>query len=418
MQYYSKITNDINNVSIEINNIHYFKIITLNEFNKYNSLYSDYDFIHTIIYINTIEEIIYIENSTYFKKIKIFIFNYEFIDCEEINLLYFINKNCYIWDNELNINDYKKILLNPIISGIFNVNKDFIKNDTIKYQYEIENEVCHINFVKICKYFELNTEELSIEEINILLYEKLSLVFNKFLIYNIYNLPLNLSDENVINIYTNLASKLGRVFRCHPINDKQTTKSTSRQIKYDPNATSLHFYSSNSRQPLHNDYAYYEINNTPDWLTIFALKSAEYGGTTSIITNNKIKTILQKYNSELLEKINIDINYLYTDIDVHDICHKKKLFDTETNISNWNYFQIKEELNSKEVINIRDDYFSFLNNKITEAKITTLNKILKRGDCIILNDHLVMHERAAFFGERHLQDVAFYSNNLKLVNTI
>ena len=410
MKYYSKTTNDINNVSIEINNTNFLKIVTFDEFNKYNNL--DYDFDHIVIKINTMEEIICIENSQYFKKITNFVFDYALIEHEEISCLYFMNKYCYVWDNKLNMSDYKKILLNPIISGIFNVNKDLIKSYNINYQYEIINEICHINFNKICKYFDLNIEEISIEEINILLYNKISLVFNKFLIYNIYNLPSKLSDENFINIYTNLASKLGRVCRCHPVNNKLTNKSTSRQIKYDPVASSLHFFSSNSRQPLHNDYAYYEINNTPDWLAIFALKTAEYGGSTSIITNNKIKTILEKYNSTLLEKINIDINYLYTDIEVEDIKHTKRLFDSKTNISNWNYFQFKEELNSKEVIKIRDDYFAFLNNKITEAKINTFSKILKRGDCMILNDHLVMHERSSFFGERHLQDVAFYSDNL------
>ena len=411
MKYYRKITNEFYDTDIStvdtISNLH------IIDFDIFNIDY-DYDFNNIIIKINNIEQVKYIQYSSLLKKINYFIFNYNLIDNAKIHFLYFINKNCYIWDNELNINDYKKILLNPIISGIFNVNKDLIKNYKINYQYEIENEVCDINFGKICNYLVLNIEELSIEEINYILYDKLSLVFNHFLIYNIYNLPSYLSDQNIIDIYTNLASKLGIVFRCHPVNDKQTNKTISRQIKYDPLASSLHFFSSNSRQPLHNDYAYYEINNTPDWLTIFALKSAEYGGSTSIITNNKIKTILEKYNNNLLEKINTDINYLYTDIEVGDIKHKKKLFDNKTNISNWNYFQIKEELNSKELIKIKDEFFSFLNKKITASKITTLSKILKRGDCIILNDHLVMHERASFFGERHLQDVAFFSDNLPL----
>lgn len=414
MKYYRKITNNVNDVSTEINNINDFKIITFDEFNKNSNLHSDADFVNIVININTIEEIKYIEKSSYFKKIKNFVFDYILTDHGEIDLLFFMNKSCYVWDNKLNITDYKKIILNPIICGIFNVNKELINKYDINYQCEIINEICHINVNKICNYFFLNTENLDIEEITILLHDKLSLVFNKFLIYNIYNLPSNLSDENIINIYTNVTAKHGRVFSCHPVNDKLTNKSNSRQIKYDPNASSLHFFSSNSRQPLHNDYAYYEMNNTPDWLAIFALKPAEYGGSTSIITNNKIKTILEKYETELLTKINTDVNYLYTDIEVEDIKHKKKLFDSKTNISNWNYFQIKEELNSEEIIKIRDEFFSFLKSKITEAKITTLSKILKRGDCIIFNDHLVMHERASFLGERHLQDIAFYSDKLPL----
>jgi hypothetical protein len=415
MKYYIKVTNEIRDISINDNKDN----LNIVDFDTFNNIYLEYnyDYNQTIIKVNNIEQIIYIINSPFFKKIINICFNYELIEYKETHLLYFINKNCFIWDNELNIHDYKKILLNPLIYGIINAKYELISNHIISYQHEIENEVCHINIVKILNYFVENIDNLSIEEFNIFLYNKIYLVFNKFIIYNIYNLPSNFSDETIINIYTNLASKLGNIFRCHPVNDKQTTKTISRQIKYDPLASSLHFFSSNARQPLHNDYAYYEINNTPDWLAIFSLKSAEYGGSTSIITNNKIKTILEKYDSILLENINTDITYLYTDIENEDITHTKKLFDSKTNISNWNYFQIKEEFNNKEVMNIKEDFLFFLNKKITESKITTLSKILKRGDCIILNDHLAMHERSSFFGERHLQDVAFFSNNLPLKHT-
>ena len=189
------------------------------------------------------------------------------------------------------------------------------------------------------------------------------------MIYNVYNLPENFSDEEINYLYYHLASKIGLFSKCHPVNDKNTIKSFSRHIKYDPDATTLHYFSSNCRQPLHNDYAYYEINNSPDWLVIFALQPAEYGGVTSVITNNKIKTILQKYDNNLLEDINLQVNYLYNDVEIGDVKHSKQLFESKTNIINWNYYQIKNELNSEKVNKIKEDFFTFLNSKISQANI-------------------------------------------------
>ena len=84
-------------------------------------------------------------------------------------------------------------------------------------------------------------------------------------------------------------SKLGELKKCHPVNDKKTKFSNSRDIKYIPNTN--RFYSSNQRQPLHNDYAYYPIDFSPDWLILYSLEQCEYGGFTSLITTKLIKKI-------------------------------------------------------------------------------------------------------------------------------
>jgi hypothetical protein len=229
------------------------------------------------ILIHSIKQLIILQNSKFFHDINNILFNYNLLKNEEIHFLYFINKNCYILDdNYLNFKKYNKILLNPLISGICNISQSFIDNiknytHSINYQYEIKNKICHININKIIEYFDIETyDELIIK--------KISLIFNYFLIYNIFNFPTNLSDQNIINFYNNLCIRLGEKKICHPVNDKSTLMSDSRDIKYDSNnPNNAHFYISNERQPLHNDYAYYPLNKSSDWLILFCLKSSKYG---------------------------------------------------------------------------------------------------------------------------------------------
>ena len=410
MKYYSKKTKEIYDLTSESSNNKIIQIIHFTEFKKkiYN-IYDKYNFEKCIIQIENIDQIIYLQQLDFFCKIKNILINYDLVEHEEIHLLYFIDKNCFILDdNNLCSYKYKKILTNPLLSGIFNINESFIDYNI---NNNIINEVCHINIKKICEYYNINLEVILIDSLNDLLYGKINPIFNCFLIYNIYGFPPHITDETIINIYTNLVSKIGDIFKCHPVNDKTTNKSTSRAIKYDKDTTTLHFFSSNSKQPLHNDYAYYEQTKKPNWLAIFSLKSAEYGGVTSFITNNKLKTILEKYDCELLSKITTKLTYVYNDIDCENIVHTKQLFNIKNNISNWNYFQIKPEYNTTEVMNIKEDFFNFLNKNITDARVNTISKVIQRGECIIFNDMYVMHERSSFLGDRHLQDIAFYLKN-------
>lgn len=233
-----------------------------------------------------------------------------------------------------------------------------------------------------------------------ILKRKIKLVWNKYVAYNIYNLPINI---DYVSLYEDIAESLGNVKTCHPVNNKSTKFSKSRDIKPDPNL--YHYFASQTRQPLHSDYAYYEETSAPEWLMLYCLENSEYGGKTHILTVKTLREILKKYNPELLESLNIDVNWKYNGID-GDKEHFKPLLNG--NKINWNYWQIKEDLNSRKVLDVKEKFHKFLEEIIVAGEIYDLSKVWKPGDCIIFNDKRVLHGRSAFLGNRWLKDHAIY----------
>ena len=232
-------------------------------------------------------------------------------------------------------------------------------------------------------------------------------VWGQYMAYHIFNVP----DCDYIQVYEELAESLGEIRLCHPVNDKSTKFSKSRDIKYNPDI--YHYFASNARQPLHTDYAYYRSDESPDWLILFCIKPSEYGGNTNILSTKKMVAILAKYNQELLEKIKIDVTWKYYGED-GDKLHKKSIYNGEH--INWNYWQIKEEHNSEEVMNIREEFFRFLEDVIVGGSMYDFSKTWKSKDCIIFNDKLTLHGRDAFLGDRWLKDHAFFEKIKEVKN--
>jgi alpha-ketoglutarate-dependent taurine dioxygenase len=234
--------------------------------------------------------------------------------------------------------------------------------------------------------------------------DKVRGVWGKHDIYHIFNM----SEHDYRVTYENLAQALGSIRLCHPVNNKNTKFSNSRDIKYDPNIP--HFFASNTRQPLHTDYAYYESAESPDWLMLYCLKPSKYGGTTDILTLDTLKEVMRTYNPKLLKDIEIDIVWSYNGLD-GDKIHTKPILDNDK--INWNYWQIKKDLNSDSAMKIREEFFRFLEEIITEARIYDFSKKWQSGDCVIFRDSTNLHGRSAFLGDRWLKDHAFYENKRK-----
>ena len=251
-------------------------------------------------------------------------------------------------------------------------------------QRGIEKIICHID---------MSQSKESLEE-------ELDKEWGEYMAYHIYNVP----PTNYEELYERLAEHIGKIRTIHASNDKSVKFARSRDIRPDTSA-GYHYFSSNTRQPLHSDYAYYEPTKSPDWLFLYCLKPSDLGGNTHILSTKTLNNILDKYNPELLEKIKVDVNWQYEGIDGDEQC-TKPLFDGK--FINWNYWQIREELNTKEVMSIRQEFFDFLENFIVAGNIYDFSKSWSTGDCIIFNDHLVLHGRDAFLGDRWLKDHAVY----------
>ncbi len=225
--------------------------------------------------------------------------------------------------------------------------------------------------------------------------------WGEFLIYHIHNVP----ETDYVTLYENLADELGVIEECRPVNDKTKTISKSRDIK--PNPDLYHFYAANTRQPLHTDYAYFPIDKSPDWVLMYCLKPSQLGGTTRFLSSKSLIEIMNRYDPDLLDKLSVDVTWKYVGED-GDVIHKKPIMEGE-NI-NWNYWQIKSDLNDKLIMDIRESFFKFLENAIVDGSIYDFSKVWTRGDLIIWNDKKILHGRDSFLGDRWLKDHALFDN--------
>ena len=227
-----------------------------------------------------------------------------------------------------------------VLSSELNIKELIHKQTVVKNQKDIENIICHIDLEKINNYTQLTLKDL------------LKQVWNHFVAYHIFNV----NHKDFVEMYEDIAEDLiGKIRLIHPVNDKSTTFGKSRDIK--PNPDLYHYFTTNTRQPLHSDYSYYKYDDSPDWLLLYCMYSLRIWWKTQLLSNKTLVKILKKYNPSLLSKIHTDITYEYTGID-GDKVHKKPLFDGK--FINWNYWQIKKELNSSETMKIREELFKFL----------------------------------------------------------
>jgi len=341
-------------------------------------------------------ELTFILNHSIFEKINFFLIDQNLLDNKDIHFLFLIGKNICI--NNVNKKITNEDLNNPIISHIL---CDSSNNKILNKSEEILNKTFHFNVNKYCHYEKnYNYKDLILNNIR--------KVWGHFSRYYIFNLNKELTNAEIEDIYNVLSSHLGKIIQARPVNDDSKKISYTRDVKFVPNSN--HFYSSNLMQPLHSDFAYFPYDKSPDYLTLFCYKKAEYGGITSLITTKKVKEVMKKYNPELYSKV-IDLDFTWksqVDSQGNFEIHDKFFFDENTNYINWNYFQIKKEYNNESKMKLREEIFYFFNEVISKGYMYDLNIEWERGDCVLFNDHLNLHTRTTFLGERWLSGNAFF----------
>ena len=345
----------------------------------------------TGIYIKNENHLIFLENNSIFKHVNYFMIPFSLIESKHCHFLYSIGKQVYCMPETEQ--ESKIIELNPTICSI--------KNNQTDKMLKVVNMCFYLDVERACVYLGRKDHQTFISE-------KIKSVWGHFGSYYIFNVDQEWSKETLCDCYYSLSCEIGELIKARPVNSEKTAQSYSRDVKYVPGEN--HFYASNIMQPLHNDFAYFTYKNAADYLSLFCIKNAEYGGITSLLKTQTLRDILEKYNPSLYEKLEINFTYKsQVDADGNFDIHDKLLFDKTTNFINWNNFQIKPEYNDAEKINIRNEFHTFLYEFISKGLMYDLNIVWKRGDCIIFNDHLNLHTRSSFLGrERWLSGYAMF----------
>ena len=212
--------------------------------------------------------------------------------------------------------------------------------------------------------------------------------------------------SDYVDYYEALIHKLGKVRKCNSANDPSSPFGISRDIR--PLPGERHFFCSSTRQPLHNDTAYYPAEDAPEWLLLYCLKPSELGGITSVISVRTLMHILSKYAPELLSQLATSVTWRFRSEEL-TITHEKPILHDGR--INWNFWQITSELNADETMDIAAEFFDFLEQKIVGGEIYDLSKKWLPGEAILINDHKTLHARSAFFGDRWLKDHVFFARS-------
>lgn len=226
----------------------------------------------------------------------------------------------------------------------------------------------------------------------------------KYKVVKLTNVPKNIDYKE---FYSNLVDKLGEILNVDE--DIKTGNANSLErwtdVRYDKEK-SFTFRHANVRQPLHTDAAY--MNFEMDINFFFCTENAEIGGATTFIDSDDLFYILGKYEPELFEKLKtMEVVFAKGE----DQSKKRKVIDIDKRgvKLNWNYFRVLPENNSKEVMEMSEEFHKFLENKIVAGGLLT-EVYLKPGEAAFFQDDRILHGRNAFYGNRTLIKGGFNFN--------
>jgi alpha-ketoglutarate-dependent taurine dioxygenase len=205
------------------------------------------------------------------------------------------------------------------------------------------------------------------------------------------------SNTDLIGFYSALVDRIGKAVNVGE--DAVTGNQTNERwtdVKYVQNLDNT-FRHSNTRQPLHTDAAYTNVNFDINFF--FALESAKVGGATVFIDGLYLIEILKEFEADLYDTlINTEVIFQKSN-EQPKVSKIISLTENGYNI-NWNYFRVSPD-NSKKIKSLCVNFHHFLENKIV-AGGQTQEVNLKKGECLFFQDNQVLHGRNSFYGNRHL----------------
>jgi alpha-ketoglutarate-dependent taurine dioxygenase len=265
------------------------------------------------------------------------------------------------------------------------------------------------------KEFILNIFDLESLSLNI---KNFFLNKGQYIIIRNYN---NLTDEQIIEYYENINKNIGRIIPIDLIKDTyEISGNYWVDVKYDFNSDEGQFWRSSNHQNLHTDNTFCNKEYYANLTELVCLKTSEYSGNTTIISNNKVIDLIKyvdKYSN----------NNLYNEILNNEIYHsvgnnyylKRKILEYKEDIDQYifcyNFFPASRGKNNDQNIKIINKLNNFLEEKIMLSNLMDEIK-LNRGDALIFNDELVLHGRKSFLGTRHYKKTGIQLDSICLID--
>ncbi|GAB3931621.1 TauD/TfdA family dioxygenase [Larkinella terrae] len=207
----------------------------------------------------------------------------------------------------------------------------------------------------------------------------------------------SLPVEQVHQFYSQLSETIGKIHAADE--DIATGSATGNRwidITFDPNIPDR-YRSSNTRQPLHTDDSYVELNGEEAVNFFYCASRAKAGGATTFFTLDQLVNCLKLDGEDkLLEDL------LSTDVVFSKGGSRKvrKILDQDEEgyLANWNYYCIDRTDNTPEVIDLCERFHQFLENRIINSGLID-GLQLQKGEAVFFHDDRIMHGRNNFFAE-------------------
>lgn len=198
-------------------------------------------------------------------------------------------------------------------------------------------------------------------------------------------------NDDLLKFYNDLLPQLGTsVPMDENVSNGNKTGANWIEIKYDPSYPNSYRHS-DTRQPLHTDGSY--ESNAPDINFFFCIEKARVGGATTFIDSRQVVSVLEEYDSKLLESLmNTPVTFSKgLDSKVRPIIVQSG----QDYIMTWNYFRATTE---KELC---ERFHYFLETKIVDGG-QLKPVMLEVGEAVFFNDEKLLHGRNSFIGNRCL----------------
>ena len=201
----------------------------------------------------------------------------------------------------------------------------------------------------------------------------------------------------VHEFYSRLSETIGKIHAAdEDISTGQQTGNRWIDITYDPQIPDR-YRSSNTRQPLHTDDSYVELNGEEAVNFFYCASRAKIGGATTFFELSELVECLKLDGEDkLLEEL------MATDV-VHEKGGSRKVRkiidqDAEGYLANYNYYCISREENSADVLDMIERFQKFMESRVHNAGLV-MPVQLEKGEAVFFHDDRVMHGRNAFFAE-------------------